>query len=277
MYESAVSPAGKDMSDTADALVLAASQLPLEPSVPAVQPLDVLDANPYADKLITSPGMPEAVVEQYRSLASILYRAQRDNGVRTLMITSAAPTEGKTLAASNLALTLSHSYSMRVLLVDADFRNPAIHKVFGLDNTRGLTTAVAAADLAFLTETSLGEGLTVVTAGPPANDAVRLVSAATMRDYIKLAVAHFDWVIIDTPPAGLFPDAGVLAPLVDRVILVIKAGKTPYTMVQRAADVVGREKVIGTVLNCTELRQLVPGAYAKAYKAYGAIEPTQPS
>src|SRR4051812_47723561 len=85
-------------------------------------------------KLILSHADPVAV-EQYRRLAATLHELQAAHGVKTLMVTSAVPREGKTLTISNLALTLSESYGRRVLLIDADLRRPSIHEVFGVPNT----------------------------------------------------------------------------------------------------------------------------------------------
>ena len=96
-------------------------------------------------KLVIDPVVDPSVVEQYRHLAAVLHHAQKASGVRTVMVTSAMPSEGKTLTATNLALTLSQSYQRRVLLVDADLRRPRLREMFALPSTEGLTDSLSAA------------------------------------------------------------------------------------------------------------------------------------
>src|SRR5206468_9315385 len=91
-----------------------------------------------SDKLVASPAVTTIVREQYNKLAAAVHQSQLDRSLKVVMITSAAPSEGKTLTASNLALTLSESYQRQVLLIDADLRHPSVHGLFGASNARGL-------------------------------------------------------------------------------------------------------------------------------------------
>src|SRR5712691_10806556 len=90
------------------------------------------------NKLVIGEDADHSVVEQYRRLAAVLHHAQNQRGARSVMIASAVAAEGKTLTATNLALTLSHSFERRVLLIDADLRRPSVHDVFRLPNDCGL-------------------------------------------------------------------------------------------------------------------------------------------
>ena len=90
------------------------------------------------DKIVVGDQADAGLVEQYRRLAAVLHHAQTQRGVRSVMIGSAVAAEGKTLTATNLALTLSHSFDRRVLLIDADLRRPSVHEMFGLPNDHGL-------------------------------------------------------------------------------------------------------------------------------------------
>ena len=103
--------------------------------VPARHPFGSADR----DKLVVGEHADPAVVEQYRHLAAVLHHAQKASGVRSVMVTSAVPAEGKTLTATNLALTLSQSYQRRVLLIDADLRRPRMREMFALPASEGLT------------------------------------------------------------------------------------------------------------------------------------------
>src|SRR5262249_2085154 len=89
------------------------------------------------DDLVGAHEIPPVAIEQYRRLAGTLDELQAERGVRTLLVSSALPREGKTLTVTNLALTLSHSYRRKVLLIDADLRHPSVHEVFGLRNSTG--------------------------------------------------------------------------------------------------------------------------------------------
>src|SRR5438067_664707 len=93
-------------------------------------------------KVVVGPGAESALIEQYRRLGAALHHHQLQSGARTLMVTSAVAAEGKTLTATNLALTLSHSYQRRVLLVDADLRRPSVHEILRLPNTTGLSDSL---------------------------------------------------------------------------------------------------------------------------------------
>src|SRR5512132_4080156 len=90
-------------------------------------------------RLVTAPQISGVWVEQYRRLAASLYQIQSDTSLRTVMVTSTLPREGKTLTVANLALTLSHSYAQRVLIIDADLRSPSIDQVLGIPNRTGLS------------------------------------------------------------------------------------------------------------------------------------------
>jgi Mrp family chromosome partitioning ATPase len=91
-------------------------------------------------KLVVSADAPHEAIEQYRRLGAVMYQAQADRGTRVVMITSTVPAEGKSLTATNLALTLSESYRQRVLLIDADLRRPTLHDVFQIPNWPGSPT-----------------------------------------------------------------------------------------------------------------------------------------
>lgn len=220
---------------------------------------------PAADKLITSQAMSPATVEQYRRLAATLHHAQSSDGIKLVMITSALAGEGKTLTAVNLALTLSESYERRVLLIDADLRRPTLHHIFELPNGSGLLEGLKAPDQSKLPVHEISQRLALLPAGTPDPDPMSALTSDRMRGVIEDAAANFDWVIIDTPPVGLLPDAGLLAAMVNTVVLIIQAGRTPLAVIRAAAESVGRHRVIGAVLNFVDDRALVAGKYGPYY------------
>jgi capsular exopolysaccharide synthesis family protein len=226
---------------------------------------------PQAEKLAVSSADGTST-EQYRRLAGRLYLAQAEHGTRVVMITSAMPGEGKTLTASNLALTLSESYKRQVLLIDADLRRPWIHEMFQVPNVSGLNDGLRSEEERKVPLLRLTDHLSVLTAGRPDRDPMSILSSERMQRVLQEASARFDWVIIDTPPVALLTDAHLLASLVDAVLLVIRAGQTPLPAINTAVQAVGRERILGVVLNRAD-DALVYHTY-QYYGAYGGHQVT---
>jgi protein-tyrosine kinase len=206
------------------------------------------DSNP---KLVISAGRNPVSLEQYRRLAATLHDIQVEKGLKTLVITSAVPKEGKTLTAVNLALTLSESYGRRVLLIDADLRRPSVHEVIGIPNERGLSD-VLRADRVELPTVQVSPLLTVLPSGRPEQNPLAGLSSERMRILLDESATRYDWVILDTPPLGLLSDAQLLTRLTQAAVFVIRAGATPFQVIDRAIAELGREFIIGTVLNGVE-------------------------
>ena len=207
-----------------------------------------------------------ASLEQYRRLAAALHEEQVHRQLKTVMITSALPQEGKTLTVVNLALTLSHSYARRVLVIDADLRWPGVHALLDIPNDRGLNEALRDhhIELPFVRVSSRLSALTAGRAGPTP---LAGLASSRMGEVIEACAAQFDWVLIDTSPVGVLPDAQVLTRLAGAVILVIGAGSTPASAVERAiAELGGPDSILGTVLNRVEQRRIPAADY---YGHYG--------
>ncbi len=212
-------------------------------------PGPVATAAGVAEKVVVDAETNPASVEQYRRLAAVLHHAQNERGIRVIMVTSALPGEGKTLTASNLALTLSESYQRRVLLVDADLRRPSVHQLFALPSLSGLSDGLRSVEDRKLTLVEVSTRLTVLPAGRPDPDPMSVLTSSRMQYVLDEAREKFDWVIVDTPPVGLMPDAHLLAAMVDGAVLIVGAGMSPHRTVAKAAEVIGRDRIIGVVLN----------------------------
>ena len=202
-----------------------------------------------AEKVVVDQNMAHLSREQYRRLAAVLHDAQGNSGIRVVMVASAVPGEGKTLTSTNVALTLSDSYRRRVLLIDADLRKPTLHEVFRLNTTSGLIDGLDSQTDVKVVLRQVSAHLSVLPAGRPTPDPMAGLTSDRMRRLIDEAKEAFDWVIIDTPPLMLLPDAHLLSSLVDGAVLVVKANSTPHEMVKRTADIIGRDRVLGVVLN----------------------------
>ena len=221
-------------------------------------------------KFVVSTIATPIMVEQYRRLAAALHDAQTERGLKTIMVTSALPREGKTLTAVNVALTLSHSYGRRVLLVDADLRRPTAHEVLGIPNRSGLSDALAAADGVppFI---RVSPGLWALAAGRPGPTPLAGLTSERMRQLLDEFELQFDWVILDTPPVGLLPDGHLLARLTRAVILVIAAASTDYAAVDRAVAELGRDCILGTVLNRVDEDMVPAKSYYYSYQPAGRL------
>jgi len=215
-------------------------------------------------KVVVGPTADPGLVEQYRRLGAALHHHQLQGAVRTLMVTSAVASEGKTLTATNLALTLSHSYMRRVLLIDADLRRPSVHQMFGLPNAVGLSDRLRHPDKYPLQFQTVSPTLSVLTAGRPDTDPMAGLVSDTMSKTLRDAADQFDWVIVDTPPVALLPDTNLLAAMIDTALLVVGANTTPYPMVRRAVDAIGEQRILGVVLN-----RMAEADMVSAYNAYG--------
>lgn len=219
-------------------------------------------------KIVGTDGFSGAAQEQYRKLAAILHHAQVERGLKVIMTSSALPGEGKSLTAVNLALTLSESYHRRVLLIDADLRRPTVQRIFGIPPLAGLNEGLKASEDRPMALTPVSERLFVLPAGRPEADPMSGLTSERMRRLITQAASSFEWVIVDSPPVGLLPDASLLSAFVDGVLLVVRAGKAPFSLVKRTVDSISHERILGVVMNAIDLaHDRNAGGY---YEYYGA-------
>jgi Mrp family chromosome partitioning ATPase len=133
--------------------------------------------------------------------------------------------------------------------MDADLRRPAVHQVFRLETSHGLADGLDTTREAHLVVRQISRTLSVLPAGRPTVDPMAALVSGRMKQLVGEARETFEWVIIDTPPLVLLPDANLLASMVDGVVLVIKAGSTSHELTKRAVEAVGRPRIVGVVLN----------------------------
>jgi protein-tyrosine kinase len=255
---------------------------PTAPDAPSTVPTSPGTAGPMAlfrgfnsalaGRIVSTPTAPPVLAERFRRLAASLHHAQLVDGLRTVMVTSADPGDGKTLTSANLALTLSESYRRQVLLIDADLRRPSLHDLFNVPNVNGLNEGLKAPSDARLNVIRISDTLTLLPAGRPDPDPMSSLTSARMSEILQEAAQRFDWIIIDTAPLGLLADASLLSRIVDKSLLVIRAGQTPHASVERAVTALGRDHIIGVVLNAVESRAGEGAAYHYARESEAAPE-----
>jgi len=206
--------------------------------------------------------MPPIPGAQYRRLAAALHDLQLRGGLKILMVSSTVPREGKTLTVANLALTFSESYQRRTLVIDADLRNPRMHDVIGSPMSPGLGDLLAdgSSNVPLI---QISTRLSVLPAGHVAGAPLAHFTSSRFHDVIREVAAHFDWVLIDTPPISLLPDAQHVAAVSDGTLLVIAAGLTPYKEIQRAVASIGAERIVGTLLNRADKRLMRQDGYGR--------------
>ena len=226
------------------------------PPVPILAPPDGSSAlslsRAWRERLAIAPEANPMLVEQFRRLAATLHHAQSHNGIRVIMLTSASPDEGKTLTAVNLALVLSESYRKRVLLIDADLRRPSLSNVADLTSGSGLSEALKSTTEQKLGVLQITPTLMFLAGGRPDPDPMSALTSVRMKHILEEAAGRFDWVILDAPPMGPMPDASLLSHMVDGAVFVIRAGRSQYPSVQKAIEALGRERILGVVLNGVE-------------------------
>ncbi len=216
-------------------------------------------------RLAAAEATDSLLVEQFRRLAATLIQSQRTAPLKVVMVASAAPEEGKTLTALNLALVLSESFRRRVLLIDADLRRPKITELANV-TVDGLGDVVKALEHRKAPLIPVTDTLTLLPAGRPDPNPMSGLTSARMQELLQDAGATFDWVIVDTPPLGAAPDASLMCAMADAAVLVVRAHHTPFEAVQQAIEAIGRERIVGVVLNSVD-RHSVP-SYGDYYFAH---------
>jgi len=217
----------------------------------------VLSSKNATKKLIAHNNPKSPIAESFRTLRTNLSFSATDRPVKVLLITSAGPQDGTSVVASNLAVVMAQAGG-RVLIVDGDLRNPTMHKFFNLDNSQGLTNLlVQDLDLKEAAHSTEIDGVWIVPSGPIPPNPSELLGSQKMKAFLEKVSVQYDTVILDAPPVIAVTDAAVLAPLVDGVVLVVKAGSSRIDMVKEAKQQLEKAnaRIIGVVLNEVKTRR----------------------
>ena len=192
------------------------------------------------------------VTESYRTLRTNVEFASVDAPIQTLLVTSSMPAEGKTVTAANLAVVFAQA-GRRVLLVDADLRQPGVHRVFNLPNAHGLTTLLRRDDVSLDTvvQGTEQDNLRVLTTGPLPPNPTELLGSLRMRAIVDRLKGEADLVILDSPPLQAVTDAAILSSFLDGTLFVVDAGRSRRRAVRLAREALDRADatVLGAVLN----------------------------
>jgi len=242
----------------------------------AAEDLPQIEAGASLEKAILRSWKPSLVslptlgdrgegIEQFRSLRSQIYQFRDQNPLKTILVSSGMPEEGKTFVVANLAVSLARNRNNTVLLIDADLRRPSLHTILGAPCTPGLAEYLAgtveASDILQRNENPrvVEAGimhaipdLAFIAAGSGGDNSSELVANHRIEELVAALSPHFDWILIDSPPVLAFADANDLARAADAVLLVARGATTPFDVAQRAQAAFANSRVLGFVLNAVK-------------------------
>lgn len=205
--------------------------------------------------------------EQFRKLRTFLIKMEP---LKTVMVTSALQGEGKTFVAANLAVGIAFDLHLHALLVDCDLRNPSLGEHFGLTDGKGLSDFLVGEESipSLITHTKL-ERLTMISGGKIPINPSELVGSKKMEAMVQEIKNRYDdrYIIFDTTPILATSEPEILTKLVDGIILVVRAGYTPRETVQQAINLIGKEKLLGVILNQVEFKS--SGLFKKYFGSNG--------
>ncbi|WP_353095815.1 polysaccharide biosynthesis tyrosine autokinase [Tissierella praeacuta] len=199
---------------------------------------------------ITNPKSP--VSEAFRTLRTNIQFSSIDRELKTIIVTSSSPTEGKSTISANLASILAQS-DRKVLLIDCDFRKPKVHQNFGLSNLQGITNVLMGdkniSDVVHKYESL--DNFNILTSGPIPPNPAELLGSKKMRNLLESLKEDYDTIILDTPPVGLVTDSAVLSTIADGLIYVTAVGQIDVEVIKRAKELLDKvsANIIGVVLN----------------------------
>jgi polysaccharide biosynthesis transport protein len=204
------------------------------------------------DPLFGSSSAPPNYVEAVRRLRNNVVMAAPPRGPKSLLVTSTAPREGKTIVSVNLAIALAQAGS-RVLLIDADLRRPRTHVLLERDGQKGLATFLEGStpDVRPLIQETRFERLSLLAAGAPTSSANELLSSQRLVGLLETQEPHYDWIIFDSPPIMAVADAAPIARIASGVLFVVAAETTRQDTAQVAVDQLrmAHARFAGAVLN----------------------------
>lgn len=278
-----------EQAEVPDAEPFELSEDPEDPEEYHIEPSGEINEN-----LLTYHKPQSFEAEQFKMLRAKLLFPVSGKAPRSIMITSPAPEEGKTFICANLAVSIAQNIDKFVFLMDCDLRRPNIHKFFGYDDVPGLSEYLSygthfdeANPKEFISVPGLSEylnehnvflsslllktklkRLTILPGGMPPDNPSELLSSNKMSALLKEVTSKYGdrCVLIDSPPPNLMPETSVIARQVDGVIIVIRYGSTTQRMVDQLIEIIGRDKVMGIIINWFDTRSSTYNLYHKYVK-----------
>jgi len=227
----------------------------------------------FEDEIIAYTNPKSPVSEAYRVLRTNIQYSGFDKPIKTIVVTSSGPMEGKTTTIVNLAVTFAQAGS-KVLLIDSDLRKPRIHKLMNLSNKIGLTNYLTRHDeYENYIYTNVVQGLDVFTCGVIPPNPSELLSSNSMRQFIEEVKKVYDIILMDAPPVGSVTDASIISTYVDGTILVANSGRVQIEALLHAKELLQKvnANILGVVLNNLD-KKASGNYYYYQYYYYGTAD-----
>ena len=237
---------------------------------PQIDPVDV-KVEQWDERLVIASENFSGVAESFRKLRTLILHPESDKPARSVLVLSADPQEGKSFVCANLGVSFAHGLGVQALMIDCDLRRPSLQNLFGLNSSKGLVNYLRdGEDLSRLILATELPNLTIIPAGLPPDNPSELVTSDKMTFMIEELTSRDDdrLILLDTPPFQSASETVFLAQLVDKVVLVVRWGKSGRENVKKMVDQIGREKIIGVVFNAFEMNILDKKVQGVGYKNY---------
>jgi exopolysaccharide/PEP-CTERM locus tyrosine autokinase len=228
-------------------------------------------SGPWDARLFKAINQDISLPEIFKVLRSrILHPHNTDRPIKSVMVTSAVPKEGKSFITANLGISLAQGMDQHSLLVDCDLRRPSLAKLFGISGSSGLVDYLRDnSPLPQLINKTAVNKLSIIASGRPPLNPAELLSSAKMKELAKELSKRYDdrIIIFDTPPIMVAAESSVLASHVDGVILVVREGVSKKNEIQKTIDSIGKNKILGMVYNAQTIN-MIDKTYSKRYDYY---------
>jgi polysaccharide biosynthesis transport protein len=250
-----------------DSRIRTPQELKVHLGIPFLGMVPSVTKNKNGSSPLLNNGVSPNFVEAIKTIRTNVLFSSAEDGLKSLVITSAGPGEGKSIVAANLALALAQA-GQRVLLVDADMRRPRVHEIFNLAQEPGLSNVLTGhSKLSEAIRKSTVQGLWLLTSGHIPPNPAELLGSRRYLDFVASLDEHFDWAIIDTPPVLAVADSTIAANNASGVVFVVGSDKTSRQAARAAIEQLGaaHAHLIGSVLNRVDLIRH-PYYYASYYR-----------
>jgi succinoglycan biosynthesis transport protein ExoP len=242
--------------------------------VPVLGTVPLLDIKGKSIEKIILEDPQSTFAESYKTIRTAILLSSASKPPQNILVTSMGPEEGKTVTSVNLAMTIAQS-EYTVLLIDGDLRKPRIHKIFGLNNSKGLSTYLAGASSVINISKGLLANLSIMTSGPLPPNPSELISSNKMNELMRVLNEKFDIIVWDSAPIMTVTDSLILSKILDGTVIIAKAGKTTYEIVRRGLKSLrGRRqkdlesRVLGVVINAINIKKSDYYYYYQHYHYY---------
>jgi succinoglycan biosynthesis transport protein ExoP len=242
--------------------------------VPVLGIVPLLDIKGKSMEKIILEDPQSTFAESYKTIRTAILLSSASKHPQNILVTSMGPEEGKTVTSVNLAMTIAQS-EYTVLLIDGDLRKPRIHKIFGLNNSKGLSTYLAGASSVINISKGPLANLSIMTSGPLPPNPSELISSNKMNELMRVLNEKFDIIVWDSAPIMTVTDSLILSKILDGTVIIAKAGKTTYEIVRRGLKSLrGRRqkdlesRVLGVVINAINIKKSDYYYYYQHYHYY---------